>query len=594
MKKIILACTCLFGSAALSAQGLLPPAPEWKGKSLELIRSQKDRWVTPTETSGFVTTPDYRATMEWLNKLDAESDLIKIVSIGRSLQGRDIKMVIVSATGDFSPEELTSSKKPLLLIQAGIHAGEIDGKDAGMMLLRDIAFGSRKQLVSGVNILFIPILNVDGHERSSPFNRVNQRGPENMGWRSNSRNYNLNRDYAKVDTEEIRAVLGIVNRFKPDLYLDIHVTDGADYQYDITYGFSEHYSPQISSWLSDKLRPAVDDALKQNGHIPGPLVFATNDMDFADGMAEFPYSPRLSNGYGDARHLPTILVENHSLKPFRQRVLGTYVFLEAVIRLLEKETASLHSAIEADQLTRSKQLVLSWKKAAKVDTVAFLGIQSERRKSTITGSDYVVWNAKPIKQRIPYHRFNEPDKITARPKAFWVSPSYPDVIERLRVHGIDMDVIDLAVEVEASFFKIENPRFSSRPMEGHFTVQADAKLVPAREVFYPGSVRISTDQPLGDLAILLLHPESPDSFFQWGFFPDIFSRTEYMEHYVMEPLAAKMLRENPALKQAFESKKQNDSTFASSPYAVYNWFYQKSPYIDKKWLVYPVAVEQGG
>ena len=592
MKKFIIVITYLAASSSLSAQDILPPAPEWKGESLELIASPKNRWLTPAEASGFLTTPDYRTTMEWLGKLDAESDLVKMVPIGRSLQGRDINMVIISASGDLSPERLATSTKPLLLIQAGIHAGEIDGKDAGMMLLRDIAFGSRKQLLSGVNLLFIPILNVDGHERSSPFNRVNQRGPQNMGWRSNSRNYNLNRDYAKVDTEEIRAVLDVINQYKPDLYIDVHVTDGADYQYDITYGFSEHYSPRISAWLTDKLRPATDGALTRNGHIPGLLVFAENNMDFADGMTEFPYSPRLSNGYGDVRHLPSILVENHSLKPFRQRVLGTYVFLEAVIKLLEKEGKSLTSAIQADQLNRSREIVLSWKRSEKVDTIDFLGIQGTRQKSEITGSDYVVWNATPVKQRIPYYRFSVPEKTTPRPTAFWVPSSYPDIIGRLRLHGIEMEIIDSAVVVEADFFKIENPRFSSRPMEGHFTVQADVTLAAAREVFCPGSVRITTDQPLGDLAILLLHPDSPDSFFQWGFFPEIFSRTEYMEQYVMEPMAQKMLHEDAALRQEFEAKKQNDSTFATSPYAVYNWFYQKSPYIDKKWLVYPVAVEQ--
>src|SRR5690606_31703643 len=161
---------------------------------------------------------------------------------------REIKMVIATAEKKFTPQALAQSSKPLLLIQAGIHSGEIDGKDASMMLLRDIVNGSKKDLLDRVNLLFIPILSVDGHERSSPYNRVNQRGPSNMGWRTNARNLNLNRDYAKLDTEEIRAVIAVINAYKPDLYLDIHVTDGADYQYDITYGYSESYSPRIAQW----------------------------------------------------------------------------------------------------------------------------------------------------------------------------------------------------------------------------------------------------------------------------------------------------------------------------------------------------------
>lgn len=591
MKAAIISIFCMVIPFAAWAQELLPPAPQWNGKSLGLIAKKSDAWITPAEASGFQTTPDYLTTMRWLRKMDQQSDLVTMVSIGKSLQGRDINMVVVSADREFSPERISRSVKPLLLIQAGIHAGEIDGKDAGMMLLRDMVFGSKKKLLAGVNILFIPILNVDGHERSSPFNRVNQRGPQNMGWRTNARNYNLNRDYSKLDTEEVRAVIGVIDDYHPDLYVDVHVTDGADYQYDITYGFSESYSPEIAAWLRTRLRPAADSALKRYGHIPGPLIFAENDLDFTDGMTEFPYSPRLSNGYGDARHLPAILVENHSLKPFRQRVLGTYVFLESVIALLEKEGATLHSAIESDRHSRKKELVLSWKRSPNVDTVDFLGIESERRKSDITGTEYVVWNAKPVTQRIPLFRLNSPDKITKRPTAFWVPSTYPEIIQRLRLHGIEMEVADSVVEVEAHFFQIRNHRFDSRPMEGHITVQADHHLVKGKERFYPGSVRISTDQPLGNLAVLLLHPDSPDSFFQWGFFPEIFSRTEYIEQYVMEPLARRMLQGDPRLRREFEDRKRSDSAFVESPAAVYNWFYQKSPYFDRKWLIYPVAVE---
>jgi hypothetical protein len=590
--KIILALViaCL-ATISLCGQDFLPPAPPWKGKSLELIASPKNKWITPAETSGFVTTPDYQATMDWLRRLEKETDLVRMISIGRSLQGRDINMVIVSSSGDFTPEKLSTSTKPLLLFQAGIHAGEIDGKDAGMMLLRDIVFGSKKNLLSGVNVLFIPILNVDGHERASSLNRPNQRGPQNMGWRSNARNYNLNRDYTKLDTEEIRTIVSVINNYDPDLYIDIHVTDGADYQYDVTYGFSENYSPAIASWLRDRLRPSMDAELKKWGHIPGPIIFAKNDMDFADGMTEFPFSPRLSNAYGDARHLPTILIENHSLKPFRQRVLGTYVFLEGVIRLLEKEGSALRDAIEKDKRARPGDLVLSWKRSAIPDTIEFLGIEAQRRKSEITGSEYVVWNAKPVKQRIPSFRYTTPDKKTDRPKAFWIPSTYPEVISRLRLHGIQVEEINAPTELEGKFFKIENPRFSQRPTEGHFTVQGEVKPAVAKDVLYPGSVRVSTDQPLGDLAIILLHPDSPDSFFQWGFFPEIFSRTEYVEQYVMEPMAQKMLKEDAALKEEFDKKKQDDATFTAYPYTVYNWFYQKSSYMDKKWLIYPVGMD---
>lgn len=217
-----------------NAQSILPPVIEWKGTSELLIAKPNNPWITPTEMSGFITTPDYNETMNWFRKLSDASPLISMTSIGISLEGRDIVMIIASSEKITTATALKNSSKPLLFVQAGIHAGEIDGKDAGMMLLRDIAFGDKKHLLDGVNLLFIPILNVDGHERSSPYNRPNQRGPQNMGWRTNAENLNLNRDYAKQDTREIRAVTNVFNEYDPLLYMDIHVTDGADYQYDIT------------------------------------------------------------------------------------------------------------------------------------------------------------------------------------------------------------------------------------------------------------------------------------------------------------------------------------------------------------------------
>ena len=186
---------------SVSAQDMLPPVAEWSGASEALIAKPNDPWITPTEKSDFVTTPNYVETMDWLKKLCSGSPLLHMVSIGKSVEGRDIFMIIASSDEDIRPEALKKSEKPLFLAQAGIHSGEIDGKDAGMMLLRDIAFGDKKELLAKVNFLFIPILNVDGHERSSPYNRPNQRGPQNMGWRTNAKNLNLNRDYAKLDTE---------------------------------------------------------------------------------------------------------------------------------------------------------------------------------------------------------------------------------------------------------------------------------------------------------------------------------------------------------------------------------------------------------
>jgi hypothetical protein len=591
IRSILVSALILALPATHLAQDLLPPLTPWKGKSLDLIVKKDNPWITPTEVSDFKTTPSYAETMAWLTKLcNSAPQIMRMVPVGKSAQYRDINMVIASSE-TFDKDVLKTSQKPLLLIQAGIHAGEIDGKDAGMMLLRDIAFGNKKALLTNCNILFIPILSVDGHERVSPYNRVNQRGPENMGWRTNARNLNLNRDYSKLDTEEIKAVVQVMNEYEPDLYLDLHVTDGADYQYDITFGISEGFSPSTSQWLNSILTPAVNKELKQFGHIPGPLVFAANDLDFRDGMVEYPYSIRFSTGYGDVRHIATILLENHSLKPFKQRVLGTYVFLESIIRTVSTQATALQGAISQDRARRNKEVVLTWKQSEKKDSIRFLGIESTREKSKVSNGEYVIWKGKPVSQTISFTRHNTPDKKSERPKAYWVPATHKEVIDRLRAHGLIMEVITIAEEIDVTMYRATNYKFAKAPNEGHFAVTADFKREKRREIFYPGSVKIETDQPLGDLAIMLLHPDSPDSFFQWGFFPEIFSRTEYIENYVIEPLANKMLAEDPALAAEFEKKKKEDPAFVNDAGAVYQWFYSRSPYFDSRWLLYPVGEE---
>ncbi|MCP3662435.1 MAG: carboxypeptidase, partial [Gammaproteobacteria bacterium] len=271
--------TCLSGSAcqvkATTKEELLPPLEKWRGESERLIVASDNPWQTPAEKSDLTNTPSYSETMFYLDRLVDSDPRLHKISLGKSPQGRDIWMVVASKTGHQKAEQLLKEGKPTLLVQAGIHSGEIDGKDAGLMLLRDIIHGGKDKLLHKVNLLFVPILSVDAHERRSPYNRVNQRGPTQMGWRSNARNLNLNRDYSKLDTKELQHLIHAINIWQPDLYFDVHVTDGEDYQYDITYGYNLSHadSPNISNWLDNYFRPEIDAALASKGHLGGPLVF---------------------------------------------------------------------------------------------------------------------------------------------------------------------------------------------------------------------------------------------------------------------------------------------------------------------------------
>lgn len=577
-----------------AATALLPPALPWNGKSTQLTAKSDDPWLTPCERSDYALTPRYDATVAWLKRLDEASPQVTMLSLGKSPQERDLWMVVVSADGAATPDALKRNGKPTLLAQAGIHAGEIDGKDAGLMLLRDLTVGgSQRDLLDHANLLFVPIFNVDGHERFSAFGRVNQRGPTECGWRTNANNLNLNRDYAKTDTPEMRAMVRAINAWDPDLYYDIHVTDGIDYQYDITYGYNgeQAYSPNASRWLEGTLRPAVNKDLAAMGHVPGRLIFNVDD-DLAKGLADFVSGPRFSNSYGCLRHTPTILVENHSLKPYKQRVLGTYVLLESTLRLLGRRGAELRAATRVDRALRPAQVPLSWKTGpGDTSLVDFLGVTSRRTHSALTGGMRTEWLGQPVRLKLPYYRQTAVDVTVARPKAYWIPPQWSDVIERLRNHGLQMETLDAPRTVEVEMYSLEDVKIAGRANEGHIGMTATPVVETRQQTFPAGSVHISTDQPLGDLAVVLLEPRSADSFFQWGFFPQVLQETEYVEAYVIEPMAEAMMAAEPALRAEFEAKVAADSTFAKDPDARLRWFYRRTPWRDDTWRLYPVARE---
>jgi hypothetical protein len=400
------------------------------------------------------------------------------------------------------------------------------------------------------------------------------------------------------------------------LYMDIHVTDGADYQYDITFGGlgQQGYSQNIATWLSTKFKPHTDEDLKTNGHIPGPLLFAVNNRDFSQGNILLLGEPRFSHAYGDARHMASVLVENHSLKPFKQRVLGTYVLLESTMKLLATEGQALKESTKADKAKRAAQIPLKWKVPQMPNAVTFnahanesnnlvapdsldlLGIESTIVKSSITNSDYVDWTGKPMVMRIPNYKATEGSDLISRPKTYYVPVSCYEVIERLKRQGIQMEILKQPREVLVEMYRIQDAKFQdadagARPFEGHILVTGNTSVEIRKQLFPVGSAAISTDQPLGDLAILLLEPKSPDSYFSWGFFYQIFQRTEYIEAYVMEPMIKKMLEESPELKIEFEKKKSEDAKFANNSNAIFNWFYSKTKFYDDRYLLYPVGRE---
>jgi hypothetical protein len=583
----------VFLSTVVTLDSHLPPLLPWQGNSVSLMQ-EKGPLTTDFELSDGTLSPNYADTMAFVDRLVAANPTqFKVKTIATSSSGRAIKMLVANEQGLFEPTQLVADTKPTIFVQAGIHSGEIDGKDAMFMLLRDIATGKRRDILSKVNILFIPILNVDGHERSSQFNRINQRGPAEMGFRTNGLNLNLNRDYTKLDTPEVQGVMQVINQFKPDLYIDVHVTDGADYQYDVTYGYNPVFSsesPSVSEALDTLFKPVIDAKLEKAGHIPGPLVFVMDKRDFKKGLAGWVATPRYSNGWGDLRSLPSILVENHSLKPYKQRVLGTYVFIDGAIDALAANDKALNAAVKKELDFKPRQLVVERSYAKQPDTIAFKGIAYSRSESALTGQAEVKYlgEAKNY-ESLPIFWQKDVKKTVHVPRAFYIPPAYSNIIKKLKLHGIDVTPVDntpTAVMTQAS---VVDYTFAKAPFEGRFRVDAKFDYAPV-QVDVQGWYKVSTAQPYSELATHLLHPEAPDSFFSWGEFNTIFQRTEYMENYALMPYARQMLKEKPALALEFDQKIREDKQFANDPEARLNWLYERTPFYDQAYLKYPILM----
>lgn len=586
-------------------QRVLPPDIPWQGDSQRFAAKADDAWATPLEASGFKHTPAYPETIAYLQKLAAAKPaLLKLSPMTEKTdQGRDMMMAVVSAAADKSPQGLRASGKPLIYVQAGIHPGEANGKDAGLMLIRDLLIRD-DALLSKVNLLFVPTVNVDGDMRYGKYGRINQNGPEQTGWRVNGRNLNLNRDFTKLDSPEIRNVARALNDYQPDFFIDTHSTDGVNYQYDVTYcNNGQGWSPASSRWMDQVMTPEVYRELRRNGHEPNVCI-SMNDNENPD-KGYYPYYSdlaRFSNQYADARGIPAILVELHALKPYKQQVLGNYVLYRAIFDSVARHYDGLRAAIAKDRAARPDPVTLTWKEAeGKPKLVDFKGVKFDKVPSPVTGDKIMRWSNQPRDYRLPITPLTVPDLIAARPKAYVVPAQWHEVIARLRAHGIQLRELSRPETLDVTVYRLDDiklgtpfepDRESADKIPGYEgRLLIDGKPSPLqRKVTYPaGSVVVDPQQPLGTLAMLLLEPASPDSFLHWGFFNANLTSAEAPEAYVMEPMARRMLAESPALRQAFQARLK-DPKFAKDRNARLNWFYEQTPFADSNRFLYPVGI----
>jgi len=581
---------------------------EQKLTSTQYIAKSDNPLITLAESSNFAQTTNYTETRDYMEKLAAASGGRIVLSElpEKSAEGHPMMLATVSTKVDKSPAGLNKSGKPTLFIEAEIHPGEANGKDAMFMLLRDMTTGEKtlQGLLDKVNILFIPTVNIDGDLRKSPYGRINQNGPAETGWRVNGLNYNLNRDFTKLDSAEIRNVAWVFNNYDLSFFVDTHSTDGAMYPYDSSYcNNGNGWSPASSEWMDQVMRAPVYKALEGQGHVVHECISFNDNQDPTQGY--YPYRSdlaRFSNQYGDIRNVPSILIEQHALHPYQTQVLGNYVMLKAMFQVIGDQAASLKEAIDKDRkrLLAQQDVILTWK-PGKDETTPFTVGDYRFEESPITGKKTIVWSNKPKQLKVPVTGNTEPDLVTKRPKQYIVPVQWKEVIDRLKAHGIKMKTLDAPTPIAVTLYRMDDIKVSggfepdrAQPneipgYEGHLLVSGKAKPFQRLQTFPAGSVVIDTDQPLGVLAVNLLYPESPDSFWSWGFFNSTLVVAEEPEEYVMEPMARKMLADDPKLKAEFEKKLKEDEKFAANPGERLQWFYQRTPFYDVNAFVYPVG-----
>lgn len=586
-RLILFGCALLFlGSAPIAAQSESANVPP--------------EWKTYAEQTDYRQTPRYAETVAFAQRLDKASDLIRYQSFGKSGEGRDLPVLIAAANKDFTPEKARKSGKAVILIQACIHAGESDGKDAGFALLRDIAVTkTRADLLKDTIVLFIPIYNADGHENFNRFNRINQNGPDEMGFRATSSNLNLNRDYMKADAPETRAFLKLWNDWKPDFFIDCHTTDGADFQYNLTYEFAHHaeISRFVKDWMNEHFeKTIVAKAEKEGNLLTHYLQF--DGREVTRGIQTFIPTPRFATGYTPLRNRAGLLIETHSLKNYRSRVRATYDVLRYTIAEIGAHKTSLFEANrKADQETvergktydANRRFPLRQELTDRAVPFDFKGVEYRLEDSEISGTTRIIYGTKPLNIQIP--KFDEA-RISAHvapPLYYIVPPQWTQAIEVLQAHGIALRRLSQPLTVEVESYRFTEPKWATASFENRITLGAKANLIKETRTFPADSVVVPLAQESANVAVHLLEPNSPDSLLYWGFFNAIFEQKEYGEGYVLEKLAREMLAQDANLRREFEEKLK-DERFAKNPFARLSFFYERSTYFTNQRIgVYPIG-----
>ena len=555
-------------------------------------QDEESSYQTYYEASRGMETETYEEAIAFYIRLARDFPEINIHTIGETDSGHPLHMVTFNPDGDFNLENVRKEKN-IILINNGIHPGESDGIDATLLLYRDLAtrrIPSPKKTV----LVTIPIYNIGGALNRNSTTRVNQNGPKEYGFRGNTQNYDLNRDFIKMDTKNARTFTQIFHMVKPDVFVDNHVSNGADYQYTLTHLFTQHnkMGGEMGNYLHKEFMPSLEKSLAEKNWDITPYVNVFNRPP-EYGFSQFMDHPRYSTGYTTLWSTLGLMVETHMLKPYKLRVEGTYELMQSLIQIVETQhddIKTLRKKTLEENLALS-QYYLNWEvDTTQTTTLNFKGFEAERIESKVTGLPRLKYDeSKPFTKETVYYNYFKPLDTVTVPDAYILKRGWHQILERLDANNIRYHRIkkDTALAVEA--YKIVQYDTREMPYEGHYPhyntqVEKSVKTIHFRE----GDIIVPTHQTGIRYLLETLEPHAVDSFFNWNFFDTVLQQKEGFSPYVFEDIALEMLQKDSLLREEFLAKKKLEKEFSEDWYGQLDWIYKRSKYLEDAYLNYPV------
>ncbi len=466
--------------------------------------------VTVAEASGYRATSRHADVVGFCKELARHWPWVRLGRLGVSGEGRELPLLVLADPPVGGPEEAARGGKPVVLVIGNIHAGEVDGKEALLMLARDLAAEKGHPLLKELVLVFCPIFNADGNERISRTHRTDQAGPdEGVGVRENAAGLDLNRDFVKLESPEVRALVRAFNQWDPALFVDAHTTNGSYHRYVLTYDGPRHPStpPALLEAVRDRFLPGAGRRLKK---ATGFASFYYGN--FADGHSvweTYPAEPRYGVQYVGLRGRAAVLSESYSYAPFRDRVRASYGFVRACVEEAADRRDELRQLLEPAE--PAKTVALRTKEVPLGGTWKLLGFFEERRDGKVVPGAEKEYTVR-------YLGKSEPTLSVTRPFAYLVPPSYAKAVEVLRLHGITLEELSADADLDAEAYHVDKVTRLERPANNHLLVTVDATARPGRRRVPAGTVVVRTGQRLGTLAAVLLEPQCADGLTTWNFF----------------------------------------------------------------------------